>query len=346
MRVGTKFLKALFTRLPEWDRVLIVGGVDTLGAEGDELLEVEAIDLAYNSSTCDRNIPNFPNYIKGSVGTFIDGAPLACGGTFDNDNNYCWRLNGEIKAWENVTKYPYNATRYMGSALFDEDQWWISGGLSRDLEGDNHVLDLSVIYIGNGYFAPGPTLPRPLFSHCVAKINATHYFVGGGMKREHSGPESPIRDATNEAWILNWKDQFSNYHWQKLDNMPLYRYGHFCHYNKGTNEVIVGAGRAGTFSEDKIRNTTILDLDTLEWREGVKYPRGYDFFLYPAYLETDSGFATFGGDDKYAGYMNSIGFFDDELDDYYDIWTKSLHQTRSGASAIRVPDKYALCEPR
>ena len=332
--------------VPEWDRVLIVGGVSSLGAEADELVEVEAIDLAQNSSTCERNIPSFPYSVKGAVGTFIDGAPLVCGGSLDNAENFCWRLNGESNSWENVTTNPYNATIYMGSALFDEKQWWLSGGLSQDLEGNKNVLDLSLMYIGNGHFAPGPTLPKPLYSHCVAKINATHYFVGGGLRRQPSGPQSPIPDASDEAWILYWKDQFSNYSWRKLTDMPLRRYGHFCHYNKLTNEVILGAGRAATLSEDMIRNTTILDLDSLEWREGVKYPRGYDFFLHPAYLETDGGFATFGGDDKYAGYMNSIGFFDEGLDEYYDIWTKSLHQTRSGAVAIKVPDKYASCEPR
>ena len=90
---------------------MIIGGVSSLGAEHDELLEVEGIDLKYNSSTCERTIPSFPHSLKGSVGTFIDGAPIVCGGTINNDIDGCYRLNLVSNKWELSIKYPFLKNR-------------------------------------------------------------------------------------------------------------------------------------------------------------------------------------------------------------------------------------------
>ena len=109
---------------------------------------------------------------------------------------------------------------------------------------------------------------------------------------------------------------------------------------------MVGAGRAGKLRNDYIRNVTILNMDTLEWREGPQFPKGSDYFLYPTLLENQDGnygFTTFGGDDKWAWYMNSVLFYDDSSEEFSQTPYRSMHKTRSGATAFYVPDELADC---
>ena len=71
---------------------MVVGGEPVESSGG----KVELIDLSGQSLSC-PSIPDFPIPIYGSVGTFINGKALVCGGS-DGDYKYrtCYSYNVQV----------------------------------------------------------------------------------------------------------------------------------------------------------------------------------------------------------------------------------------------------------
>ena len=294
------------------------------------------MNLQYEKYICNSTLPNFPLTAKGLAGAFIGGEPIVCGGRREDDSDGCWSLNANRTAWEETVGYPHGAVGYMGSLVLTEGQWWLSGGSIR-AEGNERpkVISESAIYTGLGVFESGPELPIPLEAHCAAKINSSHFFVGGGKTAE--------QESSDRSWLMRADDQFPFFHWEELDAMPFSRFGHFCHFNPVKKEIHVGAGRAEGSDSDLTKKTAILDLETLRWRVGTDFPRGNSYLSYPGYVEDEGDFVTLGGDDIWPGYKNILGFYNDARDEYYLDPTRGMVEGRAGMAAFKVPDAVAPC---
>ena len=104
-----------------YDILMVVGGYGSSDANYD----VEIIDLSGKNRTCRDDIADFPvNY--GSVGTFIEGSPLVCGGR--DSQSSCWNYDPLANVW-NISKYAMIEGRYAAAAAqISETEWWITGG--------------------------------------------------------------------------------------------------------------------------------------------------------------------------------------------------------------------------
>ncbi len=91
----------------DYGRVLVVGG-----ETAEYLNTVELLDLTGRHPSC--QMPSqFPLAVSGSVGGFIDGEALVCGG-YNPDGGYlqtCWAYDNENNQWNQLQNTMLNQPR-------------------------------------------------------------------------------------------------------------------------------------------------------------------------------------------------------------------------------------------
>ena len=197
---------------------------------------------------------------------------------------------------------------YHASSMIGSSTWFISGGKSTN---ETH-LDTTEIWI-DGRFQEGPRLPRQMAAHCQLSLNSTHiFFAGGGLYPDY---------LSDEAYIFHWEEGT----WTILPNMARAKSNTFCGFLSGdgaaAEEIVVGQLASESLE--------ILDLSTLEWRDGVS---GW------GYRESEHQLA----EDFLV--MNSYGLWEFDRDTYGWVeWGKTLQGAHDWFTEVAVPDDKVNC---
>jgi len=254
-----------------------------------------------NENDC-PNLPDYPFPIQDLTATFLDGKIRACGGRPLTEK--CFELNDSLQSWNEVSSLPMQQYG-MKSSLID-DKWFISGGYSSE------TLDTSYT-LNQGLFEPGPAIPDVKNLHCQLTLNSTHIFIGGYPR--------------TAAFLLDWSTQ----EYEEVAGIPNelpYVVCGLIENEENGQEIVVA----------RLLYSFILNLATLEWRDGPKLP--IPIYGAPT-VQTNDGFLALGGwDGEYL--VDTIQRFDGERYEWTVLQTRE-EVAKSYAAAVPVPDDFLKC---
>ena len=204
--------------------------------------EIEVIDIGSNNS-CIFNHGNDMSF--GMVGFVVDSSFIVCG-PIDNAETHCHSLElSESNATWNIYNFSMLEDRYYAAIIpLGIDQYWITGGEMPGNPNMEAVVLKSTEIFQNKSFKFGPDLVQPTHSHCMVKVNSSHFITTGGKKT---------------GTTLDYVDIFyfgSSKNWTALPSMSFKRFGHSCGITK--NHLIVTGGLY-------LDTTEIFLLERLEW---------------------------------------------------------------------------------
>lgn len=216
--------------------------------------DFEVIDLESRTNVCKNLIP-FPLNVYGGIGGLgLDGRPLICGGT-TNENCYLYDNNWLQTFTMIQSKRQFSASSkspYQNSSLL------VTGGASLSPTNTAEILTPT------GWIQK-PTLPIDVLSHCMVTINTTTVMViGGSIKSPYLSSFTFYYNADSETWTEG----------------PMLNIGRAYHscgliQEARKNSIIVIGGKD---DDNKIlQSVEILDVGAAEWRKGPDFEPGIHY---------------------------------------------------------------------
>ena len=281
------------------------------GSDADQR-EVEIVNLGSVTSTCP--VPaRFPVTMFGPVATVMEGKPIVCAGYITRQ---CYEYSFSSASWS--SRFSLDAIRQFASeTMLDESTWWITGGATQS-ETLYHAT--SVIYDGSTLNA-GPNLPRAAGHHCVVRVNASHYFLGGG--------KSSKTVTERKAHLYD----FGSGTWTDLPDMQMTRRGSSCNLFGG-DKIFVSGGRGDGQSQ---YTSEVLSLATLTWSPGPGIPSTSHYCC--GSLTIGNAWVShyaFGGIVG-IGQTNDIYMYHPSISQWSTL-TKKMVMKTSGHAVIKLPD--------
>ena len=231
----------------------------------------EAYDLAFGQPALCSTIPNdYQNRLYGTVGTFINGAPLICGGY---DTTY-WERSSRCLKYENDSWMEAGQLRqerkHAAATMLYNGSWVVTGGV--DNEDD---LDTIEVYTpGQGFTVSDITLPEKTSGHNILTLNETHLFL-------IDGSYTYILDMESGNWTEMARS--SNSFWYSFAGVIV--------RSNGEKEVVVAVGQ----------HTEIFSLKSNSWRDSTPLPNRST--NYGSSVQYGNTFLAVGGSGSNAVYM-------------------------------------------
>ena len=181
---------------------MVVGG----WISGDPISNVEIISL--QSPHLCRKPKDFPLEIHSTVGAFIGGQALVCGGRKRESTGHqdyvstssCYAYSFATDEWIKANFSLTEERGYATSALLPDGTFMVLGGWP--------VAKTSEILV-NGEFVPGPSIPSGIASglgrrSCLCTVNETHLFISGGQ--DSGSPETGRNESGRKTQKRNKKE--------------------------------------------------------------------------------------------------------------------------------------------
>jgi hypothetical protein len=288
------------------------GKLVVVSGRGAETL-VELVDLRNASRTC-PDMPSFPFAWEGTVGGYVDGKVLVCGGTILEDFKECHLFYRETNEW--LQTVSMGAERvYAAGVPLSREKFWVTGGA-----GD---ASTEVLTVGHG-FAPFVDLPEVQSDHNLVQVNETHYLLLG-----HNSAKVWMFDSDLEEWSV-MPDMLRS---RRYPAAGLVRYA------DGRRVVVV----AGSYADTK--SVEVLDLDENVWRAGPDLPVATYLHAGASVPFGDTFLIVGGYGDGLAEerkLLASIIVYDPAAEDWVTL-PQQLAEPRAFFTAVLVPDDFAEC---
>lgn len=244
-----------------FQKLVTAGGLEGLAS----LADVQVLDLSEKRENC-TNLPALPYSLTGSVGIYLDGKLVVCGGFYLGSRMECYYLDKGAQIWGNDTSL--TVSRYGAAAVkLSSTEWWITGGISSTTSLSTTEIKVFGISANENY----TRLPHAFYNHNLFPINDTHYVLTGNNGE----------DFVDEVWIFD-KGSMEWSHLAYLPQTISKLQAGLVKYSNGSRQLIV----VGTYNEDVCYG---LDLDSLEWTNmtaigadtynGAVVPYGNTFLL-------------------------------------------------------------------
>ena len=148
---------------------MVVGG-DTSWSWND----VEMVDLTGQDRQC-RKPEDFPGAYYGSVGAYVQGQAIVCGGYTDPSSysSDCYSYNPGNGAWTEISSMI--SKREYAASTFIQGHWWVTGGYMPLVLSDTEVL------ISNCSFIPYYDLPVARYHHSIVALDSNKAMLLGGQ---------------------------------------------------------------------------------------------------------------------------------------------------------------------
>jgi hypothetical protein len=287
-----------------------------------EYNECEVVDLSGNKKDCPA-IANHPS-LYDSIGTFIGGRALTCGGTDDGTFGEPGFYMRECLSYDNVTNtwiqdLDMLSRRSQGAGVMMSDtEWWVSGGYN----GNDETTD-SERYASNGTeFSSFIPLPDGDTYHVMLKHNDTQYVMVGGFHLQ------------GDVFLFNTETEL----WTPLDPpMPTNRNSPFAGivtHQDGKKELVVAGGCGESSSE-------IYSFESLSWRTGPVLPIAGDL-CFGASVQYENTFLVVGGGNVISGEEPDIYKYDPDNESWITL-AENLKNGRERFAAFLVPNDYIQC---
>ena len=290
-------------------RILFVGGYD-----GSYLADVEIIDIHSEGKTCLRPV-DYPKVIGVAVGSFIDEAPLVCGGHTDGSTiDECYSYSFEGDSWTRRADLMEPRGRSV-STLLSNQTFYVLGGYGSDTTQNTSEA------LMDGQWHPGPNLPQNMYDHCVVQIDSNNVFMAGG-----SGSKSAyILDMETRNWII-------------LDDMSVERRAPGCGLVNNKDVVFAGGYVSGS---DDLTSVEIFNLDEMSWRTGpFELPLPLSF---PMSVQYGLTFVLVGGENNPTWYDHIYQF--DKLTYGWIELSQRLSSPKTASLSIPLPNSLDnLCQ--
>ena len=236
------------------DKVLLVSGFPNEG--------IELLDLSKNIS-CLNKLPPTPNQVVSNFGGLIDSNTLLiCGGSYvGNRYDTCHTLN-----LENGTGFEPSANlnfgRCCGDAIVANDhEILVAGGLDNE---SNFPIETELV--SKTMTRPGPSLPYPVISPCMVRLNHSMVALTGGSNKDDVFDMVSYYNQETEKWFDG-------------PQMPFPKYDHGCAAMLiNGSEYLVLVGGTGYYATNS-DSVEILNLSTNQWTKGPTLPSGYRYGL-------------------------------------------------------------------
>ena len=235
-------------------KVLVVGGHTS-----DQFLNHVELFNPYTGEKFDNPV-NYPHHVANHCGV----GDTFCGGSDeDSDYNTCYRYDADWNSWNKSNSLTY-ARIIHTCAKLENGSFWVAGG--RGEAGSLSSTELGLVESTG--FSISTELPQPMYSHCISKINDTHFFIAGNGKDPKNAKIAYIVRVEDEDFIFT-----------PLPSMNIGREASACGtliYNSGdkqqteTDTVLIVAG--GEYSPMTIE-TYSFENDT--WTFAGNLPRGF-----------------------------------------------------------------------
>ena len=260
-------------------KLLVIGGF--LGSL-PYIDDVEKVDPNKKSSKCEKPMP-YPTVNDGpTVQAFPDHSVLSCGGFTGQQNGSlksCYEYDPIHLNWSYMTDMIHERSD-TSSVLLNDNEMWVVGGY-----GNPPPRKTTEVYDRKTkMFRKGPDVPVGMYSHCMAKLNATHVFIGGveSTNQSYNYDISFLVDIAKEPFVF-----------QILPKMDKSRKGAGCgvirsdpkngnihqRYNTSSSkELIIVAG--GLDFDQGLpphgrRDSEIFNIEENRWSKGPTIPRGF-----------------------------------------------------------------------
>jgi len=273
---------------------------------------VEIIDLSSTETDC-QPLQKFPFVNYGSVGEVgMDNKPIICGGFYNTSSCHTYS-DGQ---W--VEGPALNIGKKEASMVKTDLGIIISGGL--DERGD--LISSQDMLTPSGW-KEIISLPKPVRSHCLITLNATHIMSIGGHNGITSLSEVNILDIVNEKWTVG-----------PILNTP--RWDHSCgkiKTDEGLDTVIVVGGY------DAENDVEVLKSGGNEWISGPSLPKN----IAEAQLVQDiTGGVILIGGLTFLNAQDSL-YRLSSLDDTWELMPQKLKIGRREHTAFLIDDDLTSC---
>jgi hypothetical protein len=304
----------------DFSKLLVCSGLISNTAKTDTC---EVISLDSPAKTC-KNLPNFPEKVFEAFGGLgLNDNPVIC--TFTS----CYTLKNN--AW--ASSVSLKSPRYSAVATQLQDGTLLVTG---DTLENGYLFDSVELLTEVGWESKIPSLPIPLYSHCVVVVSSTTVMVIGGYYKDG------IKDVTSgRTFYFN----FGKGKWTEGPALKNARRDHSCttirrDKDSQSMSIIVSGG----FDVDlaQLSSVEILDEGSNVWRAGPEFPIKISYHQ----MITDKN----GGAVVIGGFMDPKVY----LDTLYQLphagqdakWTlmkQKLKLTRAWAPTFLVPDNIVDC---
>ena len=156
----------------------------------------EIIDVIHGE-TC-AELADFPREIAYSVGAYLQGTPVVCGGFFESppheSSNKCYQFIEN--AWQEFATM--NKARTFAAGIIYDKKFHIFGG------NDGSAKKSTEIVSDDGAVIDGPVFPTGVSSHTITSINATVSILSGGYQYDAI---NNIEYSLDQTWYYNHATQ-------------------------------------------------------------------------------------------------------------------------------------------
>ena len=250
-------------------KLLVIGGYeDGRGYISD----VEKVDPNKISSKCTKPM-QYPTVIYGPTAqAFPDQFVLSCGGS---SSKSCYEYNPIHLNWSYATDM-IKARSHSSSVLLNDNEMWVVGSTNFQT---TEIYDRKTNSFRKGPDVPDVPKLSNLHFHCMAKLNATHVFIGGVESMDRAGyyDVSFLVKVSEEPFVFH-----------KLPKMEQSRFGAGCgvirldsnngnmiqRYNTSSSKtliIMVGGGELLTWRRD----SEIFNIEENEWSTGPMLPGSF-----------------------------------------------------------------------
>ena len=222
--------------------LVVVGGQYALS-------KVEAVDISGKNRTCPP-IADYP-FEEQSMGTYIDGKILVCGGEKDNRNTItdeCYTYEPTNDTWNLLPNKLANTRRYGGEILLSDSQWWISGGSYSTLS-TQKTSSSELFSTETESFSTFTSLPDERVGHHMLRVNDNTVVV---LNDESSNRNVYSYDIPSANWtqLASFDDTYSD------------GFAGLVTFSNGTKRIFTGDGYGSEmyFFEEDLWTSNTPDL--------------------------------------------------------------------------------------
>ena len=299
-------IKRKYSKFPDNMTILmVVGGKPDLANS-----DVELIDLSDQGRQCLKP-DDFPGAEFGSVGAFVQGRVIVCGGYPYTSS--CYNYNQEFGTWTQTTYL--TDSRGFSASTFLNGLWWVTGGYNFP-NFENYLSSTDLLNDIN-VFTPYFNLPDERSYHDVVSLDDNRTMLLGG---QDPFTETFIYDLNSNTWT----DGPSLITGRENTQAGLIT------FPNGTSMIVAAGGY-------RKQTTEFLNLDDLNvWHYGPDLP--YDFMFGGASVQLEKTFLIVGGEAD-TGYLNTIWMFDPGNEEWTSL-DQTLRRSRRTTTAFLVPDSF------
>ncbi len=284
------------------------------GQTSSPIADVEIVDLNPDDPI---QLPCFipeplPRTLGETVGTYSLGFPWVCGGTANLD---CFKYDVANDQWLTGAAQLDIERRLAAGVMLSETEWWITGG---DQDLDSIGTDTTMIYDTEAEeVRPYVDLPERMWRHNIFRVDDTTIFLIGG-------------DLDGKAWFFDTESETFT---EVFDERFEYFLGFagLVEKDDGTQLIVVTGG----FQNRTL--TEILDLSTMQWRQGPDFANISNGASVP-YGKT---FLAVGGIDP-RGEVDDIYAFEPNAEEWVEL-SRVMTQAREWLPPVVVPPGFVEC---